>query len=375
MQLKHYLLVLILLLNFVPLSFAQEPRPIVRLIYFLPNDRDPQPDIDEKMDRSIKDAQQFYADQMEAHGFGRKTFLFETDANGKAVVHRVPGKHADKYYSDLPNTWDIWEEIEDQFDMSRNYYLTIIDISIGILSRPSLGHRVVGMGGYRGSAGAAGRVLVPASNRGLYFQLISHELAHAFGLQHDRYRSNHNLVFTSNSNEEMPASFCAAEWLAAHRAFNPARPAANAPTKVEMLPPSLAAPPYAIRLRFKVSDPDGLHQVQLLTPELSSSLNGGLLACKRVSGISHSVEFVTIDLTPKNRDIYLQVIDINGNFSRTKSYPIDVSALLPPPEIVSIPDPHLAAAVRESIYLAPNDAITTHTMQYLRRFFLLQIAE
>ena len=30
-------------------GFAQEPTPIVRLIYFLPNDRTPDPKIDEKM--------------------------------------------------------------------------------------------------------------------------------------------------------------------------------------------------------------------------------------------------------------------------------------------------------------------------------------
>ena len=35
-----------------------ETRPMVRLIYFLPNDREPQPDIDEKMDTLIKEVQQ-----------------------------------------------------------------------------------------------------------------------------------------------------------------------------------------------------------------------------------------------------------------------------------------------------------------------------
>ena len=68
----------------VDISEPSGPRPIVRLIYFLPRDLTPQPDIDEKLDQLIKDVQRFYADQMEAHGFGRKTFLFETDAQGKS---------------------------------------------------------------------------------------------------------------------------------------------------------------------------------------------------------------------------------------------------------------------------------------------------
>lgn len=81
------------MLTFVPKSFAQENSPeyVVRVIYFLPNDRKPDPNMDEKLDTQIKDAQQFYADQMEAHGFGRKTFRFESDENENLVVHRVIG--------------------------------------------------------------------------------------------------------------------------------------------------------------------------------------------------------------------------------------------------------------------------------------------
>ena len=363
MQLKYYLLVLILLLNFVPLSFAQDARPIVKLIYFLPRDRGPQPDIDEKMDRLIRDAQQFYADQMGTYGFGRKTFLFETNARGKAVVHRVIGQHTDKYYTDLPDTWDIWEEIENQFDTSRNYYLTAIDISSErIVSR---GRSVCGIGGDWGSA--EGRVLIPASGNCFKVKTTAHELGHAFGLQHD-FRDNTYVMSYGDVRNRI--SKCTTEWLDVHPAFNPAQPTANTHTKVEMLPPSIATPPYAIRLRFKISDPDGLHQVQLLTPTLAGSAQGfdELLSCKMLHGsTSTTVEFVTTDLTPKNRYVSLRVIDINGNFFWSRD-PIDVSPLLPPPEVVSIPDPHLAAAIRESIDLAPNDAITTHTMLSLKRF-------
>ena len=74
-----------------------EPRT-VRLIYFLPSDRAPQQDIDAKLDMLIKDVQQSYAEVMEYHGFGRRTFTLETDATGKAVVHHVKGKFNDEYY-------------------------------------------------------------------------------------------------------------------------------------------------------------------------------------------------------------------------------------------------------------------------------------
>ena len=75
-----FLLILVCSLTVFPqASLAQDFRPMVRLIYFLPNDRKPQPDIDAKIDGLIKGVQQFYANQMAAHGFGRKTFQFETE--------------------------------------------------------------------------------------------------------------------------------------------------------------------------------------------------------------------------------------------------------------------------------------------------------
>ena len=46
----------------------------------------------------------------------------------------------------------------------------------------------------------------------------------------------------------------------------------------------------------------------------------------------------------------------------SEHYPIDVTSLLLPPEVVSIPDADLAAAVLEFLGLSPGVALTTHTM-------------
>lgn len=80
-------------LTFIPNSSAQDTSPeyVVRVIYFLPNDRESDPDIDTKLDRSIKKLQQFYGNQMEVHGFKRKTFRFEADDAGNVVVHHING--------------------------------------------------------------------------------------------------------------------------------------------------------------------------------------------------------------------------------------------------------------------------------------------
>ena len=101
---------------------------MVRIIYFLPIDRWAQRNIDTKLDTLIKDVQQFYAEEMDTHGFGRKTFTFETDSTGKAVVHRMNGRFTDAYYNNGTAN-KVTEEIVSQFDMEKHTYLIVVDVS------------------------------------------------------------------------------------------------------------------------------------------------------------------------------------------------------------------------------------------------------
>ena len=322
----------------------------VRVIYFIPNDREPGPNMDAKLDRLIKEIQQFYADQMEAHGVGRKTFRFEADNAGNVVVHRVNGKYNDAYYQN-PSTgsWIVWKEIEAQFDLSKNIYLLALDISNGFLN----GNANAGIIGLGTGSSLSGQALIPASE----FDGAAHELGHGFGLVHGD-PSGTQIRTSPNIGDPMISSFCAAEWLDGHRYFNSSpNNDSNYDTDVEMLAPSLAAPPVSIRLRFEVADPDGLHQAQLKVP-----LSGDFVVtdCKRLSGKRTTVEFVTIRLIGVNT-VGFNVMDAHGNFL-WREFPIDVASLLPPPEAISIPDPNLAMAIRESVGIASSDAITQLTM-------------
>ncbi|MDE0426491.1 MAG: leucine-rich repeat domain-containing protein, partial [Candidatus Poribacteria bacterium] len=355
---------LITFFSIVGFTAAQNTRPIVRLIYFLPLDRRAQPDIDIKLDTLIKDIQQFYANQMEAHGFGRKTFQFETDAGGNAVVHHFIGQFTDEHYSNLSYTWNIWEEIiDDTFDPSKNIYLTVIDMSSSCLDSGDgdcTGDRVAGRGGAIGSGG--GLALIPAHNLNSV-QLAAHELGHACGLFHD-YATSNSKQISIFTRDQMLNSFCAAEWLNAHRAFNPERQfEPDVYPEFIMHPPSLAAPPNVIRLRFEINDPNGIHKVRLLAPMPVYSAYFSLLGCQSLNGnISGTVEFVTNDLTPKTGSVSLSAIDVLGNM-RGQSFPIDITSIIPPPEALSIPDPHLAAAVQRQI----GNALTTHAILNLQR--------
>ena len=312
----------ILLFFITGFVYAQEDRPIVRVVYRSIYGNPLRPDAEAEIDALIKETQRFFADEMERHGFGRKTFQIETDVSGNTVVHRG--------------------ELD---DLDKGFFVYMEE------AKSSQG------GGF-----AKGRV---AHIYTWDWKIIAHELGHTFGLSHDFRASSDNYIMSYGSKIKPQLSKCTAEWLDVHRAFNPGRSTENKPGKIEMLPPTLDSPPNAIRLRFKITNLDGLHQVQLLTHTVSASSGSvasgsdELLSCKSLNGSTNTtVEFVTSGLTPKTESVWLAAIDVHGNVTRSHNFLIDITSLLPRSETISIPDPHLAAAVQREI----GNATTTHTM-------------
>ncbi len=334
-------------------SFAQAHRPLVRLIYFIPSDRDSNPVSIAKIRTTITDVQKFYADEMERHGLQRKTFQLETDAIGKVVVHRAKGKFATTPYL---HGRDAFDEVHERFDRKHIYFVIIEDGG----ERPT--------GGYSGECGFGlpepqnpswgGRLTVYFSC--LDVSTTAHELGHAFGLPHDWRSDDYIMSYGPNPSE---FSKCAVEWLEVHRAFNPAKPAVNTPSTVEMEPPSFVSPPNAIRLRFVVTDPDGIHQVQLHGSTNLQSGSPGLIAWAGLKGKpSSTIEFI-VNASRKTNNVELAIIDVRGNFqpvlhSKSFSYPIDITSLLPRSAVVSIPDANLASAIQKTLGLTPEDPIT-----------------
>ena len=326
-------------------TLMDQKEPMVRLIYFFPRDRQPQPDINAKMDGLIKNVQKLYADEMERHGFGRKTFQFETDTHGNAIVYHVKGRFLDQEYND--GKASVTTDINEQLDGSQIDFI-VIDIS----DYPPFRRRS-GFASLFITSSISASTFMPAFGSAFNASLAAHELGHAFGLEHD-LRGGGNIM-TSGRDQLHRLSRCAAEWLDVNPHFNSHRSTrdawTNASITIEMLPPSLGSPPNTIRLRFKVTDPDGLHQVQL-------RINGLLTACQNLKGKpSDTVDFVISSLKPENHTVSLMVTDVHG-FLKYSFFPIDIDSLLPPPQPVLIPDPNLAVAIRQQI----GDSITTHTL-------------
>ena len=297
-------------------------RPIVRIVYL--SGGNPQPNIDAKLDALIKDTQQFFADQMEAHGFERKTFLYETDAHGKAVVHHEPK------------------------NFPRPDYLLLLYESNELLSFAGL--HTCGVAWTSGDA-IGGNAEIPSRCFDVY--TFGHELGHLFGLGHN-FRNDAYLMAYGTQNQ---LSYSTAEWLDVHPAFNTGGYFTNRNTKIKMLPPSLVSPSNAIRLRFEVTDPEGLHQAQLTSRAINRFPRfPALIDYEGLNGSTDStLEFIIPDptiFTGNAFDVNLDVIDMQGNIflgSTYATYRVNTTFLLPPSEVPSSLDSHSEVHVQHRI--------------------------
>ena len=233
-----------------------EPRT-VRMIYFLPSDRPYQAGVVDSMKTTIRQLQTFYAEQMQTHGFGEKTFRFETDDQGEPLVHLLAGQQPDSHY--LQDTFGrVWKEIEQVFDISKNIYFVVIDNS-----RHGIGTQVGGVASSTGKTGGLGLV-----HEEFGFSIVAHELTHAFGLTwHDHRDDAYVLSYGLHSDR---LSSCSAEFLSVHPYFNPDVDAqAGRPPTIELLSPRLYPEGAGtINVQLALRDPEGLHQVTLLVEPL-----------------------------------------------------------------------------------------------------------
>ena len=283
---------------------------LIRLLYFLPSDRLPRTDISTQVDRIIRDVQLFYARELKSHNIGTKTFAFETDETGAAVVHYVNGAFTETYYHDNPYH-KVFDEIQNRFDTAKNIHLIFLD-----MADEMLGENVCGLGGAHGESG--GMALIPAAGECFSFRIVAHELGHALGLYHDFREPN---LMSGGIGYFGRLTKCNAEFLDVHPLFNlsietgETPPVSNTPATRQMSS-AVAPSPHTIRLGFEVSDADGLHQGNLLTYAAPEDPLPGLklLDCKALNLLEeNSGETVRIGFTTTALErVALQVIDVHG---------------------------------------------------------------
>ncbi len=298
-----------------------EPRT-VRLFYFLPNDRTYRAEVVEAMKTGILEVQSFYAEQMETHGYGNKTFQIETDDQGDLIVHRVDGDYPESYY--ISRHYFTQGEINRAYDNSANVILIVMDAS---RSSTILGHS------YPPSKESGKVTLYEEWD----WSTAAHELGHAFDLRHD-FRSNAYIMSYGWADRESgQLSVCAADFLAVNPYFDSDIPLENeSPPTVELI--SSATYPFgsvSVSVQLRVRDDDGLHQVILLSQprDPSHPPTPAVRECRGLAGETDTVvEFNfawRFDAAVNQHSIYVVAVDTNGN---SKQVPFILESE-PPPQL------------------------------------------
>ncbi len=335
--------------EFIPATNAVDR--MVRLIYLVPNDREPQPDFDAKFDALIKETQKFFADEMERHGYGRKTFRFEADENGEAIVHRIKSKQDDQHFQEWSRDPKAAREyFGDDYDLKKYVFLEAIDVSTGRLS--SLGFCGIFSGGIAS---------VPASGRCFDVNTVAHELGHGFGLTHNF--NDDIYIMSYGGYRKSVISACAAEWLDVSPHFNTDKAInSNKNTSLQMLSSSYDTTlPYALQLRFEVNDTDGLHQALLITRGEANFSQ--YVDCKSLQGTQDIIEFTT---THPLRIATIIVIDKQGNVLN-QGFDIVNTLKTPDSEIALIPDTNLTSAINNALGYALEKPITIFDLSRLQQ--------
>ena len=311
-----------------------EPRT-VRMIYFLPKDRPYRAEVVQRMKDEIRAVQTFFAEQMEAHSYGNRTFSVETDSQGEPMVHRIDGEYPYSYYRDLPFgtqvfTSAIQSEIIEVFDFNANV-VNVIIIDNGE-------HGIYGAGGIGESSGkASGAVFLPGE---FTRTNMAHELGHAFGLHHDFRDETFIMSYGQGANRLSP---CSARYLSVHPHFNPdTRIIEYNGVRSELISPEqypVGVRSVSIQLKVKHLSQKGLHQAILLVYSRSPHPAAGGLEvkeCRELVGDREAIiEFDYDGIIPSDdttslsdyisHPITIITVDTDGNIGWIEFYLTEIS--------------------------------------------------
>ncbi|MCZ2343117.1 MAG: hypothetical protein LC104_15195 [Bacteroidales bacterium] len=196
-----------------PEALGAEPaseRPVVRVIYFIPTDRQPEPEFPARLDRIMKQVQEFYRDGMDQNGYGKKTFALDRDAKGALRIYEVRAKGPMRDYG-RNGAGKVRREVKEA--MAKQYNINIDNETIIIFQlllewkngkAEEIGPYVGGGSPRSGTAwvyddAKLDTQLLTSREPGGYYHGpcswgefnthylggVLHELGHAFGLPHD----------------------------------------------------------------------------------------------------------------------------------------------------------------------------------------------
>ncbi len=157
---------------------------IVDCVYFKPSDAEEI--ATDKIKRTIEAAQALCAEEMNRHGFGRKTFRLDRDTDGEIIIHKFNGRNGWRSYSQTEDTYGkLKPELPDRFNedtppWNKQDRVRLIIVGGAKFVDGNLWGVGWSLSGYR----CGGTAIIAGNSRGLTAEVIFHELGHTFGLFH-----------------------------------------------------------------------------------------------------------------------------------------------------------------------------------------------
>ena len=186
-------------------------------VYYVAAAADPHPPSEEDyaqivggIGQMMEKVQQFFASELARHGYEDKTFEMFRNLDGSLAVGRLTLPNSQERYWKRDG-WDQFQkdlrQVPNRIKHPNSVGIYFVDMSRSISYLP---------GGYA-SGGVTGGHAVVFRQFGWHFDILCHELGHAFGLQHD-WRNDAYMMSYGPDPDKLSAG--AAGWLARHSAFN-----------------------------------------------------------------------------------------------------------------------------------------------------------
>ena len=214
---------------------------IVRVIYVeprLPRGQETRyPEKAEDIGALVRDVQTFFADELERHGYPRRTFTVRSTDAGRVHVERLILNHEASFYQTHDGRLELGRETLDyemfgEYGHGRfgNFGYTIMFIDVPGYRIETFSGDACGQGGTWWNRDSVGGFVTMPRERpagcASTDKILAHELMHAFGLLvHDWRSDDYMLSYGVSRNQISPG---AAKWLAHHPVFLGSIPASAA---------------------------------------------------------------------------------------------------------------------------------------------------
>ena len=289
-----------------------------------------------KIRQMMQETHQFFADELERHGFGNKSFRIEKDNADKIVVHTIKAKHPTQHY----NTRSTYDALKAELPAKFNNLNNAHALFVGGLKAVNIARPGVALSTFGGKIG--GYALIPANQ--MLMIVVAHELGHVFGLNHNILVDEGRYVMHSNSGHDGFAHY-EARWLANSHYFNDNRNI-NVLPKVDKIQPPELINPETIGIKFEIQSPNGVYQTHVIRED-GAVVGWDYLGNKPKE--TAEVEIKRFRIARGDIPLYFILMDSKGIFWRIKS---NVFIPRPPPE--PKPDPK-----ETDLAVSPKHKLTT----------------